>query len=180
MALKMLAANEMPDKTSICSMRTLVIVAVALVYVLTASDCKARLGETLAQCIARYGQPVPTTENYLKAVPVCDSAVLFQKSGFNVVVYILHGDVGAEFITKMNASALSDTEKQTLLDSESNDSTWDRSEKQSPGIDEAYLREDGKACAFYTNPNLMLFTKACYELNRAKDASDEKTKLNGF
>jgi hypothetical protein len=104
-------------------MKTYIVVAAVLSFVLTTSVCQARLGETEDQIIARWGQPV-SKNHPIPPGMIGDSLMVFEKGRFSIDVLFLNGVVAMEIISDIDNWALSDGAKQTLLDSESDGLTW--------------------------------------------------------
>lgn len=130
-------------------MQTLKIIAVIVFgFLLTSSVCQARLGETMDQCIARYGKPPPLPDGVsLPPDSGFDSEAVFYKDGITIIAFFSNGVVVAEGILKRDQSAMSDTEKQTLLNSESAGSTWQITNETNAGV--IYKRADDNAFATY-------------------------------
>lgn len=148
-------------------MRTIPVLIIAVYAALTPTICQARLGDTYEQCVARWGQPMPGGDSP-QTGSATDTEVLFENGGYIITVLFLHGIVGEEAIFKVDKSSLSDTEKKTLLDSESAGSTWKRMD---PTI-EAYIRADGNAyCIYHTEgraTGFLFYTKEFYDAMQAK------------
>jgi len=160
--------------TSLCRPQVLL----AAFFALTVLPCQARLGETLDQCIARYGQPI-SAKDMPDALGVGEKEAIFQKSGYTIVVSFLKGSAGAEEFVKQGGSDLSDTERDIILQADSARGKWIKSEKS--GIEEIWVREDG-AVALHnaTKHYLVLETKECVTALKAKIATDAKNKLKDF
>ena len=126
-------------------MRRLILISTCA---LIAFPCHARLGETEAQSLARYGNPIPSTD---KTVPgdLGDKSLVFLKNGFSVTLIFFKGFVGAESIFKIDRSDFSDNEKQALLDADSSDMHWTKLES-SDLTAEVWARDD-KAVALTTS-----------------------------
>src|SRR5271170_7550617 len=92
------------------------ITVIALSFVLTASVCQARLGETMDQCVARWGQPVPSPDFPLPGYEGDSFATFatFKKGDYHIIVGFLNKVVGVEIIAKQEGSELSDNEKTAI------------------------------------------------------------------
>src|SRR5271170_961401 len=90
--------------------------AIVLGFALTASVCQARLGETMDQCVARWGQPVPSTDFPPPGYEADRFATFatFKKGDYHIIVGFLNGVVGVEIIAKQEGSELSDNEKTAI------------------------------------------------------------------
>ena len=66
--------------------KILLIVAALALLLFLPLVCQARIGETLDQCVQRYGKPVP------KPIQIDnDDSYLFQKDGYSIIVSFLQG-----------------------------------------------------------------------------------------
>jgi len=156
-------------------MRTLVVLTIALGFVLTASVCQAKIGDTLDQCIAHYGQPKSIQDVAPTEASAGSSHAWFIKDGLHFHVTIFNGTVGEEIIYKIDRTDMTDAEIQTLLDSEAGGPRWDKSDKQSVhNIN--YIRADGNVSACYYSHQLQLNTKAYFDAKMAKIAEMRKAK----
>jgi hypothetical protein len=84
---------------------------------------RASLGETLDQCIARYGMEAASSGTSDSA-RIIGQGHTFQKDGFSFEEYILHGVVQCESITKTDNTLFSEKERQSILDFESTGAKW--------------------------------------------------------
>ena len=104
-------------------------VALILLWALGTGICRASLGETEAQCVAKYGSEFDVKDGGLGYNIVGDRAVTFSlKTAFgflNLRVVFLQGTVAHEEISSADAShPLSEAQMKTLLDSESAGLKW--------------------------------------------------------
>ena len=155
-------------------MRTTILIAVALCIVLTPTVCQARLGETMDQCIARYGKPPPLPDGVsLPPDSGVDSEAVFYRDGITIMAFFSNGVVVSEGILKTDQSVMSDTEKQTLLNSESAGSTWKKTDETNVGV--IYKRADGNAFATYgyTNNEFLFYTKKSWDEMLARQARSQ-------
>jgi hypothetical protein len=98
--------------------RTLLSLLLLVVQPLSAS---ANLGETVAQCVARYGGPVRYTEANAK-LPF--GTITFVAGGYGLLIFVLNGkEVGAR-VSKASKDPFSDTEMQTIMNADLGGSTW--------------------------------------------------------
>jgi hypothetical protein len=77
---------------------------IGLALLVSLSPCHARIGESLDQCIARYGKTVEVTDT----IP---QVVQFSKNGVNIGVIIVRGVVDVEMFQKIDKSAFTADEK---------------------------------------------------------------------
>jgi len=142
-------------------MRTFLL-AVSLV-VITLMPAQAHLGETLEQCIARYGAPTGTTTDNDG-----NKTADFLKDGVIVGITFLNGKAAYELYMKADASELSATELKTLLEADSDaKNTW--SEYKNTDQLKSWNRTDN-AFAAYAIPihYLTVETKEYIDLPKAK------------
>jgi len=167
-------------------MRMHLVVAASLGFALTPSVCQARLGETMEQCVARYGQRDLMQDTTPPSNVVGDSIADFKKDDYNIIVTFLHGVVGSEMILKKDNSDFSDTEIKMFLDSESGGSSWNKLPKEyltdKIGV-EHYVRADGSAyadCWMGSGCNFAFESKVYRDAQQAKDDAAKKDPLHGF
>ena len=157
------------------------IATIAVVFVVSCSNCSARLGETLDQCIARYGPPISSSSKPADLPNgLGESIATFDKNGVVVVAIFFKGTVGGESILKADKSAFSDTEKSVLMDADCANQTWNKMEGIS--MDERYVRADGSAYAICQNLDhaLCFYSKDYFNALQAKQAADQKDNLKSF
>lgn len=97
------------------------IISLLLVFSLFAAPARANLGETVKQCIARYGRP----NGYSEAGPKSPfGTVVFVAGGFVLVLFIYQEkEVGAR-VSKADKSAFSDADMQSIMDADTAGSSW--------------------------------------------------------
>jgi hypothetical protein len=136
------------------------------VLALTIAPVEARIGETLEQCVSRYGEPVSKA----------NGLILFQKSGIVIAVAsFFEGRVDSIGFKKISGDPLSATELKELLDANSGGQTW---KKGALGAD-VLLSQDGELTAKYTDSERTLVIATVRKL--ARDAAKSESKqLNGF
>jgi len=109
-------------------MKAFNLAALALLSVFGMGISRASLGDTEAQCIAKYGSESDVTDDVGYRV-VGDRAVTFYlktaSGSLNLRVVFLHGTVAHEEISNADPShSLSEQQMKTLLDSESAGLKW--------------------------------------------------------
>jgi hypothetical protein len=117
---------------------------------LSATPCRANLGETLDQSIARYGQPSPP-KGYASPNSVGGVSYTFQQNGYAISALFVKDIVPVEFITKKSNSALSNKEMQTVLRAEGG--KWTVPEVRHGA---SWVREDGASASYEPPGNAML------------------------
>ena len=92
-----------------------------LLFSLLLLPARANLGETVAQCVARYGRPVGYSEANSKS-PF--GTVAFSAAGYTLIVFLISDkEVGAR-VSKQDKSAFSDTEMKNIMNVDSDGSPW--------------------------------------------------------
>jgi hypothetical protein len=85
---------------------------IALVALIICSDASAKLGETLDQCIARYGTSVESNPK--------TGFVIFQKEPYVIFVRFSHDVVGQIGFFRIDHQAMDDAEIKPLLETNEN------------------------------------------------------------
>jgi hypothetical protein len=109
-----------------------------LAVLLTASPAEARMGDSLAQTLFRYGQPVAATGKY----GLLTSTRTFQISGLQITCGYLNGAVVMETIVNPTRDFLP-AEVEALLRSESQKKNWTLPDGGLTYTDGRYTRVDG-------------------------------------
>ena len=83
-----------------------------VLFTLMLLPARANLGETVAQCVARYGRPV----GYSEANPHSPfGTVAFSAGGYTLIVFLLSGkEVGAR-VSKKDNSEFSEAERKNIM-----------------------------------------------------------------
>lgn len=137
--------------------------AAVLALVTLASVCQAKLGDTMDQCIARWGQPLTGSD---------PREPYFRVNDYNFKITFWKGVVAEESIYEVhnhprlqlsNGEIVSDKEIETLLESESDGKKWLATYSDEYG--QRWQREDGNVFAWYdpTGP-FMSFESKSYQL----------------
>src|SRR5260221_6693362 len=98
-------------------MRSALILILSL-FTASIVPCHANLGDTMDQCIARYGKRMPPS-GVADPAQAGGVAATFQQNGYNFEVYLFNGVVECESITKIDNSLFSDQEKDKVVQMES-------------------------------------------------------------
>jgi hypothetical protein len=142
----------------------------------------ARIGETPAQCEARYGKPIKSFES--------TDSIGFRKAGLSVLVGFHEGK--ADMIvyekdatdTSGESNKMSDNEIETLLNANGGDKKWKNMNtiSMSPDVSVVIKRwetEDGALIAEYEVLRNMLIVSTKERKEREQKSKEEK-KLEGF
>ncbi len=140
-------------------------------------QASARIGETLEQCQARYGNPVEVTKTMTR----------FKKGDMNIMVGgFYNGKVDNIAYCKGEKNDLgifdemSENEIQNFLKANGGEKGWNKSKKIS--MNKEWLTEDGEIFAVYVITTNILFicTKKWIAGEEAKTKAEENKKLEGF
>jgi len=115
---------------------------------------RANLGETVVQCVARYGSPIGYSEAGAKS-PF--GTVAFRATGYTLILFLIKDkEVGAR-VSKVDKSAFTDAEMKTIMDADSAGSPW----ISTPSDDPTSLRwtRGDKATVLYDKvKHMLIFT----------------------
>jgi hypothetical protein len=109
----------------------------------------ARIGETLEQCVARYGPPESPPEESAVHPKAIDCA--FSKSGLDISVVFYQGKAADIMFRKLDGSAFNPSEVEELLKANGGSSSWNQHEAKRPDQSE-WKTTDGARRATL-NPN---------------------------
>lgn len=158
------------------------LLAISLLFL--SSSVFARIGETPAECVARYGEPVTgkKTTDWLAAA----TEISFLKAGILVTAYFHEGR--CEQIAFSNhedggdgdPKALTENEIDVLLRSNGGGKLWN--ERPTLVMDRVWDREDGYALAQYsmTQNLLVIRTSEAHDRAEKEKKAEEQKKLDGF
>jgi hypothetical protein len=127
------------------------IISLLLVFSLFTAPLRANLGETIQQCIARYGQP----NGYSEAGPKSPfGTIVFAAGGFVLMLFIYQNkEVGAR-VSKADKSAFSAADMQLIMGADTAGSNWTSVKSDDPTC-LAWKRGDN-AKVLYDKVNHML------------------------
>jgi len=90
-------------------------------FTLLTIPLRANLGETVEQCVKRYGKPIGFSEVGSKS-PF--GTLVFTATGYTLMVFLIKDkEVGAR-VSKVDKSAFTDAEMKTIMGADSMDSPW--------------------------------------------------------
>ena len=128
--------------------------AVFILFCLLSIPLRANLGETVEQCVARYGKPIGFSEANAKT-PF--GTVVFTAGPYTLVVFLVQvKEVGAK-VTKTDKSAFSEAEMQTIMNADSTPGAW----IPTTSIDETCLswtRADKATVLYDKTRHILMFT----------------------
>jgi hypothetical protein len=115
---------------------------------------RANLGETVKQCLARYGQPMGYSEANDKS-PF--GTVGFTAGPYTLVVFLIDTtEVGAR-ISKKDKSAFTDAEMQAIMAADSNGSPWTSTSSDDPTC-LRWTRADKATVLYDQEKHILIFT----------------------
>ncbi len=125
-----------------------------LLVILLTLPCRANLGDSVAQCVARYGKPVHFTEATDK-VPF--GTLIFTAAGYGLVVFLTGTtEVGAR-VSKLDNSAFSATDLQNIMAADTGGSAWTSIESQDPSC-LRWTRADHATALYDKDKHVLIFT----------------------
>jgi len=122
-----------------------------LFFTLLTIPLRANLGETVEQCVKRYGKPNSFSEAGAKS-PF--GTIAFTAASYTLIVFVINDkEVGAR-VSKVDKSAFTDAEMKNIMDADSNGSAW----TSTPSTDPTCLQwtRDDKATVLYDKEKHML------------------------
>jgi hypothetical protein len=122
-----------------------------ILFSLLTIPLRANLGETVEQCVTRYGKPIGYSEASAKS-PF--GTVVFSATGYTLIVFLINNkEVGAR-VSKTDKSAFTNAEMKTIMDADSTVSPW----TSAPSDDPTCLQwnRGDKATVLYDKVNHML------------------------
>jgi len=116
---------------------------------------RANLGETVEQCVKRYGKPLGFTEASAK-VPF--GTLGFAAGKYMLVVFLLDNkEVGAR-VTKSDKSVFSDAEMKTIMDADADpQSPWTSTSSPDPAC-LRWTRGDKATVLYDKDKHMLIFT----------------------
>jgi len=149
---------------------------IILISMLIAISCFARIGETQAECIKRYGKPINMDK----------SKIAFSKNGFYIGTMFINGKCEAIAYYKMEKDALdraieiTENEAMILMKSNSN-KKWIQGSKSFSEI--LWSSEDSNLSALlstYPKRSLIIMSKKYLAHTRKETNDKENNNLKGF
>src|SRR5271165_2720566 len=128
-----------------------------------ANICQARIGDTLAGAIERYGKPVHKAS--------ADEFAMFKEAPYYITAHFHDGKTDAITYVKAGSEAFSDDEIEMLLKINGSGQTWERS-KAKAGLQE-WKTKDRKFQAVYSESKFLVITTAGY-VKRLQEAAKKK------
>jgi len=128
--------------------------AAIILFTLLTLPLRANLGETVAQCVARYGRPVGFSEANPK-FPF--GTIAFSATGYTLVIFLV-GDkeVGAR-VTKQDKSGFTTAELQGIMGADSGGTPWAVAASSDPSC-LRWTRSDKATVLYDKDKHVLIFT----------------------
>jgi hypothetical protein len=140
-----------------------------ILFALSTIPSRANLGETVEQCVARYGRPLGFSEAS-KTSPF--GTLVFTASGYTLVVFLINTkEVGAR-VTKLDKSAFTDAEMQNIMSADSTGTPWTPTTSDDPTCLQ-WIRADKATVLYDKAKHALLFSSE--EMANAVKASKVKS-----
>ncbi|HEV3273139.1 MAG TPA: hypothetical protein VGZ93_13250 [Candidatus Methylacidiphilales bacterium] len=125
--------------------------AAILFFSLLTIPLRANMGETVEQCVARYGRPVGFSEAGPKS-PF--GTLVFSAAGYTLIVFLVHNKEAGARVSKTDKSAFTDAEMKNIMSADSAKFPW----TPTPGDDPSCLKwtRGDKATVLYDKQKYML------------------------
>jgi hypothetical protein len=125
-----------------------------ILFCLLTLPLRANLGETVEQCVKRYGAPV----GYSEANPKFPfGTVAFAAGGYTLVVFVMSNkEVGAR-VSKQDKSAFSDPERNNILGADSAPGPWTPTTSEDPACLK-WVRGDKASVLYDKDKHVLIFT----------------------
>jgi len=125
-----------------------------ILFSLLTIPAQANLGETVAQCVTRYGKPIGYSEASAKS-PF--GTVAFSAAGYTLIIFLINNkEVGAR-VSKTDKSAFSDAEMKTIMDADSTVSPWTSASSDDPTCLQ-WVRGDKATVLYDKEKHMLIFT----------------------
>ncbi len=148
-----------------------------LVLAVTILPAQARLGETEAQSIARYGPAVGTYDADTSGYPY--RTLTFAHAGYTIVAQFMGSACEMICFQKADGSAFTPDELDLLLKAQAEGQAWSRSNLVSADV--IFDRPDGAMARYDTAKHALLFCSAKYvHATDAQRKADEKKQLESL
>jgi hypothetical protein len=125
-----------------------------ILFSLLTLPLRANLGETVAQCVARYGSPIGYSEASSKS-PF--GTLVFTATGYSLVVFLINTkEVGAR-VSKLDKTAFTDAEMQNIMDADTAGTSWTPTTSDDPTC-LRWTRADKATVLYDKEKHILLFS----------------------
>jgi len=126
----------------------------AILFLVLTIPLRANLGETVEQCVKRYGKPIVFSEASPKS-PF--GTLVFTATGYTLVVFLLDNkEVGAR-VSKVDKTAFTPAEMQNIMGADSNGSAWTPTTSTDPSCLQ-WSRSDTATVLYDKDKHMLIFT----------------------
>jgi hypothetical protein len=123
-------------------------------FTLLTIPLRANLGESVQQCVKRYGKPIGFSEVGSKS-PF--GTLVFTATGYTLMVFLINNkEVGAR-VSKVDKSAFTDAEMKTIMDADSANTSWIPISSNDPTCLQ-WSRADKTTVLYDKEKRLLIFT----------------------
>ena len=123
-------------------------------FTLLTLPLRGNLGETVEQCVARYGKPNGFSEASAK-FPF--GTLVFSATGYTLIVFLLNNkEVGAR-VSKVDKSAFTDSEMKNIVDADLAGSSWTSTASADPTCLQ-WTRGDKATVLYDKAKHMLIFT----------------------
>jgi len=127
---------------------------IAIFPLLLALPLRANLGETVSQCVVRYGHPNGYAEANSK-LPF--GTIVFRAGGYDLIVFLANNvEVGAR-VTKTDKSDFSPDDLQNILRADSAPGAWTSATSNDPNALN-WIRPDNATATYDKKVHMLIFT----------------------
>jgi hypothetical protein len=135
--------------------------SVIILFSLLSLPLRANLGETVEQCVARYGKPIGYSEASAK-FPF--GTLDFTAVDYTLIVFLMNNkEVGAR-VSKLDKSAFTDPEMKNIMDADLGGSSWTPTASNDPTCLQ-WIRGDKATVLYDKEKRMLIFTSV--EMARA-------------
>lgn len=125
-----------------------------LFFILLTIPLRANLGETVEQCVTRYGKPVNFSE---AAGKFPFGTLIFVAPPYTLVVFLLKTKEVGPRVSKVDKSAFTEAEMQNIMGADSNGSPWTSAPSTDPTCLE-WTRADKATVLYDKVKHMLIFT----------------------
>jgi hypothetical protein len=130
-----------------------------VLFFLSLLPARANLGETVEQCVARYGAPA----GYSEASPKFPfGTIVFSSTGYTLVIFVSKDkEVGAR-VSKQDKSAFSEVEMKTIMGADSGGTSWTSAPSPDPTC-LRWIRNDEATALYDKDKRVLIFSSLAME-----------------
>jgi hypothetical protein len=123
-------------------------------FVLLTIPLRANLGETVEQCVKRYGKPIGFSEAGAKS-PF--GTLVFTATGYTLIIFLLDNKEAGARVSKLDKSAFTDAEIQNIMGADSDGSPWTPAASADPTCLQ-WTRGDKATVLYDKEKRMLIFT----------------------